>query len=125
MMNKLLVMSIVACAFLIHNPAPSHGEGLVQKASKDAVKGAAKGVEQEVSTGNLATGAKEVAKAMTDGLANSVPIVTSQIANQANVNRKAIGNVAREVSSDAVGGAMSATLREVSGSLGKSGDGPL
>jgi len=103
-----------------------HAEGgIVQSASKDAAKGAIKGVQQEMNSGELVKGAKEVTKSMIQGAADAAPLVTSQIANQANVNKKAIGKVARQVSTEAVAGAFGATVREVDEALGQKGDGPL
>lgn len=100
-------------------------EGVVQSASKDAAKGMIKGVKQELAAPEVPNTAKQMTKEMVRGVADEAPLVTSQIANQANVNRKAIGKVARQVSSDAVAGAFGATVSEVNEALGEQGDGKL
>lgn len=99
--------------------------GLVQKASKEATKGALKGAQQELNSGQFVNNAKQVTKGIIDGIADSAPLMTSQILNQANVNKKTIGKVARQISSDAVSGALSTSVKEVNQALGEKGDGPL
>lgn len=103
----------------------AHADGLVKGASKEAVKGAVKGVQQELDAGSLTRGAKEVTKGVVDGVSNAAPQMTSQVVNQANVNRKEIGNVARQVTKDAVGAALGVSMREMNQALGEKGDGPL
>ena len=103
----------------------AHADGIVKSASKEAVKGAVKGVQQELDSGNLTRGAKEVTKGMVDGISDAAPQMTSQIVNQANVNRKQLGNVARQVTRDAVGAAVGVGMHEMNEALGEKGDGPL
>lgn len=99
--------------------------GVVQNASKDAVKGAMKGVQQQLSPGDLVNRAKDLTKGVADGVADAAPRITSQVLNQASVNRKAIGQVARQASDAAVAGALDATTRQLGESLGPSADRPL
>ncbi len=102
-----------------------YAEGIVQKASKDVAKGAIKGAQQELNSEELIQGAKQVTKAMVDGAANAAPLVTSQVVKQTDINRKTVGKIARQVSSDAVVGAVGATVHEVDAALGKNAEGPL
>lgn len=104
----------------------AYAEGVVQGASKDAAKGAIKGVAQELNnSGNLVHGAKQVTKGVVDGVSDALPQATSQIVNQANVNKKAMGKVARTVTSQAVAGAVDATVDQVNRALGEDADGKL
>lgn len=125
-MRNLWALEMIVCGAILSCSLSSvRGDGVVENASKNAIKGAVKGVGQEISSGNLTMGAKQVTKGMVDGVADAVPLVTSQMANQANVNKKAIGNVARQVSADAVSGAVDATAQKLDKALGENGDGPL
>ncbi len=111
--------------FLLGAAGSVYAEGLVQKAGKNAAKGAVKGAAEAVDTGEVTRGAKQVVKSVLDGAADAVPMVTSQIVNQANVNKKTIGKVARQVTTEAVAGALGASLAEMHQALGAHGDGPL
>lgn len=124
MLRKSLT-GLVALAVLLGSLASVWADGVVQNASKDMVKGAIKGAKQEIQSPEVPPAAKNIVKSMADGMAESMPLITSQMANQANVNRKAIGKTARQVTSDAVGGALDATVRGVGAALGKDGEGPL
>src|SRR5262245_52685772 len=125
MLNKLLPAALVLSITGLGMIGNVRADGVVQKASKDAAKGAIKGVQQELNTGELVQGAKEVTKGMVDGISNAVPMMTSQILKQTDVNKKAIGHVARQVSTQAVSGALGAAVHEMDESLGRKGDGPL
>jgi hypothetical protein len=103
----------------------AHAEGVVQSASKDVAKGAVKGLQQELNSGTIIEGAKQVTKGAVDGISAAAPTVTSQLIKQTNLNRKAISNVARTVSQQAVAGAVVSTTTELQEALGKDGDGPL
>lgn len=124
MLRKSMTV-VVALAVVLGFLASVRADGVVQNASKDAVKGAIKGAKQEIQSPEMPPAAKNIVKGMADGMAESVPLITSQMANQANVNRKVIGKTARQVSADAVGGALDATVRGVGAALGKDGEGPL
>jgi len=125
MSNKSKATVLIFWGVLLGVSGDVYAQGLVQKASKEAVKGAVKGVGQEINSADITRGAKQVTKGMIDGVSDAVPTVTSQMVNQANVNKKAIGKVARQVSTEAVQGAVGASVREMNQALGKSGDGPL
>jgi hypothetical protein len=117
-------IAVLAC-FMTLGVAQARADGVVENASKGAARGAVKGVQQELNTGTMIEGAKQVTKGMLDGVANAVPTVTSQIVKQSNVNRKQLGNVARTVTGEATSGLISSSARELQESLGKNGDGPL
>ena len=112
-------------ALTVGGISAARADGIVKSASKEAVKGAVKGVQQELDAGNLTRGAKEVTKGMVDGISDAAPQMTSQIVNQANVNRKQLGRVARQVTGDAVDAAVGVGMREMGEALGEKGDGPL
>jgi hypothetical protein len=103
----------------------AYAEGVIQKASKDVGKGLVKGVEQEIEAADLTKGAKQVTKGVLDGVSDAVPQVTSQMLNQANVNRKTMGKVAATVANQAMASAVDASIDEMTRSLGRKGDGPL
>lgn len=119
-----LVVSMAMAAMLL-GAGVGHADGIVQNASKDAAKGMVKGVQQELNSPNMVNSAKQITKGMVDGMADAAPLVTSQIANQANLNRKAIGNVARQVTVDAAAGVMGVTMHEMNKAIGPKGDGPM
>lgn len=125
MLARPLYLVIFVCVAWLGQGGAARAEGLVEKASKNAAKGVLKGAAQEINTEEVVRGAKEVTKSVIQGAADAAPQVTSQIANQANVNRKALGRVARQVTSDAVSGAVDVTMSEVQRELGPHGDGPL
>ncbi len=120
-----LVVSMAVTAMLLCMGGISHADGIVQTATKNAAKGVIKGVQQELNSPALVEGVKKATKGVIDGVAAAAPLVTSQIANQANKNRKAIGHVARQVSADAASGMMSVTMREMKQAFGAKGDGPM
>lgn len=124
MVNRTIVAAL-ACFLTLGISQTAVAEGIVQSASKDAAKGMVKGMQQELNTGTVIDGAKQVTKGMLDGVATAVPTVTSQVVKQSNINRKQIGNVARTVSADAVSGVMDTGVHELREALGKHGDGPL
>jgi hypothetical protein len=103
----------------------THAEGLVQSASKEAVKGVVKGIVQQLNPGEIEVKTKEATKGAAEGLGDVTPMITSQILNQANVNRKAIGSIARQATTEAFSGALDATVREVNQTLGPKANGPL
>ena len=125
--NSIAAVALWAAfsALTVGSLGAAHADGLVKGASKEAVKGAVKGVQQELDAGSLTNGAKQVTKGVVDGVSDAAPQVTSQIVNQANVNRKEMGNVARQVTRDAVGAALGVGMREMNQALGDKGDGPL
>jgi hypothetical protein len=98
---------------------------VVQRASKEAAKGALSAAKEQVPPGELVNRAKDVTKGVAEGAADAVPQITSQFLNQCNRDRRAIGHVARQVADDAVGGALAATVQEADRALGPDGDGPL
>jgi hypothetical protein len=122
--SSRIAVSMALAIALIGASAPADAQ-IVQKASKEAAKGLVKGIEQEIQSPQIVEGAKQVTKGMVDGVANAVPLVASQVTNQANTNRKALGNVARQVTSDAASGMLGATVKEVTRALGPKADGPL
>lgn len=124
MTNKGLIATLVLGAVVALGGAARAG-GIVENAGKEATKGVVKGVQQAVDTGNLTRGAKQVTKGVIDGAADAAPLVTSQIANQANINKKAIGKVARQVAGDAAAGAIGATASQMQRSIGEDGEGPM
>jgi hypothetical protein len=125
MLRKSLTVVVVVLSMVLCSAGSLRAQGVVQNASKDAVKGAIKGAKQEMQSPEVPPAAKQITKSVVDGVAEGVPLVTSQMANQANVNRKAMGKVARQVTSDAIGGALDATVRGMGEALGKDGEGPL
>lgn len=118
-----LMVTMVLAGLL--SASVGQADGIVQNASKDVAKGAIKGLQQEMNSPGLVNSAKQVTKGMVDGMADAAPLVTSQVANQANLNRKAIGNVARQVTVDAAAGMMGVTMHEMKRELGAKGDGPM
>ncbi len=126
MLNKTLLSGIVQWTLILGLASRVWGEGgVVQSASKAAAKGAVKGVQQQLSPGEIVNRAKDVTKGVADGVADAVPRITSQFLNQVRVNRNAVGQVAREASAAAVAGALDATTRELGQTLGPSADRPL
>ena len=125
--NSIAAVTLWAAfsALTVGSLGTADAEGLVKGASKEAVKGAVEGVRQELDAGGLTRGAKEVTKGVVDGVSNAAPQMTSQVVNQANVNRKEIGGIARQVTKDAVGAALGVSMREMNQALGEKGDGPL
>jgi hypothetical protein len=119
------IIATLACFMLLGVVRNAAADGVVQSASKDAAKGAVKGVQQELNTGTMIEGAKQVTKGMVDGMSAAVPTVTSQLVKQSNINRKQIGAVTRTVTSSAVSGVMTSGTQEIQEALGKRGDGPL
>jgi hypothetical protein len=124
-LKQSLGASLIVLAALMGPGGSAHGQGIVEKAGKDAGKGAVKGVQQELSADQLTKGAKQVTKGVMDGAADAAPMVTSQIVNQANVNKKAMGKVARQVSGQAVAGVLDVAGSEMFEALGEKGDGPF
>lgn len=124
MLRKSL-LAVMVLSLVLGSLSSVRADGVVQNASKDMAKGAIKGVKQEIQSPEVPPAAKNIVKNMADGMAESMPLMTSQMANQVNVNRKALGKAARQVTSDAVGGALDATVRGVGAALGKDGEGPL
>jgi hypothetical protein len=122
-MSKGLIAACLMASFGLLSSV--HADGIVQNASKDAAKGAVKGVQQEMNNPELVKGAKEMAKGMVDGVSNAVPTMTSQMINQTNVNRKALGNVARTVTKEAVAGVINESTHSMEAALGKDAEGPL
>lgn len=123
--KQRLTASVVVWAALIGLAGSAYAEGITEKAGKGIAKGAVKGAEQELDADKITKGAKQVTKGVLDGAADAAPMVTSQIANQANVNKKALGKVARQVTADAVAGAMGTTEAEIKKEIGKGGEGPM
>ena len=99
--------------------------GIIKQAGKDATKGTVEAVKESLDTRQLTKGAKQVTKGVLDGVSNAVPLIGSQVAHQADANKKMIGGVAEEVSQDAVKGVFGASVTEVNSALGAHGDGPL
>lgn len=124
MVNRTIVAALT-CLLTLGFMQDVVAEGIVQSASKNAAKGIVKGMQQELNTGTVIEGAKQVTKGMLDGVSAAAPTVTSQIVKQANVNRKEIGNVARTVTANAVSGGMTTGVNQIQDALGKNGDGPL
>ena len=67
----------------------------------------------------------QVTKGMIDGASAALPTMTSQVLKQSSLNRKAIGNVTRTMTQEAVAGVMTTSTKELQEALGKEGDGPL
>lgn len=124
MVNRTIIAALT-CFLTLGFSQNAVAEGIVQSASKDAAKGLVKGMQQELNSGTVIEGAKQVTKGMLDGVATAVPTVTSQVVKQSNINRKEIGNVARTVTADAVSGVMDSGVHQLREALGKNGDGPL
>lgn len=124
MMRRLLLLTMLS-VIMIGAPGAVRADGIVQNASKEATKGAVKGLAQEANSANLVQGAKQVTKGMIDGVSDAAPQVTSQIVKQANVNKATMGKVARTVSGQAVAGAVDATASGLTRALGEDGDGKL
>ncbi|MFO0579476.1 MAG: hypothetical protein U1A78_36225 [Polyangia bacterium] len=118
--------AVLLCTAVLGLSGSAHGDGIVQRASKDAVKGAVEGAKKELQSPEVPKSAKQLTKSVAEGVADAVPLVTSQAVNQANVNRKTMGKVAREVSGDAAAGMVGAITRKVNEAVvngdGKVGD---
>ena len=104
-------MAAVLCSVVLGLSGSAYADGIVQRASKDAVKGAVEGAKKELQSPEVPKSAKQLTKSVAEGVADAVPLVTSQAVNQANVNRKTMGKVAREVSGDAAAGMVGAITR--------------
>lgn len=117
-----MAVAVLLCTVVLGLSGSAHGEGIVEKASKDAVKGAVEGAKKELQSPEVPKSAKQVTKSVAEGVADAVPLVTSQAVNQANVNRKVMGKVARQVSSDAAAGMVGAIARTVNDAV-VNGDG--
>ena len=122
MKNRRWSLVVVLVAFGVALGGVARADGIVQNASKEAAKGAVRGVAQEANSGNLVNGAKQVTKGMMDGVSDAAPQMTSQIVNQANVNKKTMGKVARTVTGQAVAGAVDAGASSLSQALGADAD---
>lgn len=105
--------AVLVCMVVLGLSGSAYAEGIVQKASKDAVKGAVEGAKKELQSPEVPRSAKQLTKSVAEGMAEAVPLMTSQAVNQANVNRKTMGKVAREVSGDAAAGMVGAITRKV------------
>jgi len=126
MLNKALMSGVVQGIVILSLATEIWAEGgVVQNASKAAAKGAVKGVQQQLSPGELVDRAKDLTKGVADGVADAAPRITSQILNQVSVNRQAVGQVARQASDAAVTGALDATARKMGETLGPRADRPL
>ena len=119
------IASFVLLTALAGSVSIAHAEGITEKVGKGAVKGAVKAVKEQIDVGDVTQGAKQVTKGVMDGAADAAPLVTSQIVNQANVNKKAMGKVARTVTAQAVAGAVDSGAAEMVDAIGKKGDGPM
>jgi hypothetical protein len=125
MFKKAGVVSLVLFTTLAGSAGVAGAEGISEKMGKGAVKGAVQGAKEQVNVGDVTQGAKQVTKGVLDGAADAAPLITSQIVNQANVNKKAMGKTARTVTGQAVAGAVDSGTSSMVEAIGPDGDGPM
>lgn len=124
-MSSRMYKAAVVFWVVLAGSTGAYADGVVKNASQDAAKGIVQGVKEEVGKTDVNKGAKDVGKGFTTGAADAVPALTNQMIKQAKQDRKAIGQVARTMTTQAVAGVVDVTNQNLLEQLGKDGDGPM